>query len=1027
VGDEAVAGRGRVVLLTGEAGIGKTTMLTEAARYADIRGARVAWGWGWPDEGAPGYWPWAQVTRDLGLGGLPADGAALSAVDAAPASARFQLFDEVTSLLLAESRMQPLVILLDDLQWADEPSLRLLDFFARRLPAGSAAVIGAYRDIGQALDPALAAVAARSTVLPLAGLPVDAVTQLVARALGEQRAVSLGADVHRRTGGNPFFVQQVSWLLASGDGGLPPGVREALDQRFGGLPGECVAALSAAAVAGQRFSAGLLARATGATAGQVASALAEAVRTRILIGGAPEGYRFAHDLFREYACQRLSVTEQARWHAKIGVTLEADLAHGGVASLAELAGHFVQADPGSERARHYSVAAAREATSRLDYEEAVRHWERALAAVGEAGEDQIGTLLELAEACRRAGTGQEAGEAFLRAAGLARSERNAPGLARAALGLQAIGGRAWWPPDELVAILSEALVVLSDGEAETAALRSRVMAGLARVLGWHGLDLPRARALAGEAVAVARQLGDLHLIAACLMAQHNAIWQPGTAQERRGLAIKVIELVQDAGAPELLLEARLLAATDLMELADPAFRAELDEFLRLAGAAGQPRFRYAALVRRAMLALLAGRFAEAQRLIEQAAMLGEECGEPGARDVWNDQTWDLLAAQGRLGELAGVLPEMFPDPESRPARGLQAMALLAAGADAQAAEMIAPVLEEHASPPADRQWLLGMAYGTELAVAFGSRPLAEHVYQELSAYADQTVVSGAAITFRGAVAHYLGVLAAMLGRTAEAVIHLERAIAVHERLGALPWALRSRYELAGSWLHEPARRDAAVAALAEVAGEAHRLGLTQLARDAEARGFAAGRTPVASGMLRRDGTQWTLSYGGVTVRMRHAKGLADLAVLLARPGRPVPAADLIAAAGAGEAALADLRLGSDEIFDATARRQIQVRLADLDNEIAEAESWADSQRATQAREERDAVLRELAAAAGLAGRSRLLGDQSERARKTVTARIRDVIGRIEQVHPALGAHLTTSITTGTYCAYSPPTPVSWQL
>jgi predicted ATPase len=442
------------VLLTGEAGIGKTTMLTEAARYADSRGARVAWGWGWPDEGAPGYWPWAQVTRELGLGGLPADGTAPLAVDAAPASARFQLFDEVTSLLLAESRMQPLVILLDDLQWADEPSLRLLDFFARRLPAGSAAVIGTYRDVGQELDPALAALAARSTVLPLAGLPVDAVTQLVARVLGEQRAARLGADVHRRTGGNPFFVQQVSWLLASGDSGWPPGVRDAIDQRFGGLGDECVAVLSAAAVAGQRFSANLLARVTGATASQVTSAVAEAVRTRVLIEDGPEGYRFAHDLFREYAYQRLSAGERAQLHAAIGATLEADLAHGGVASLAELAGHFVQADPGSAWAGRYSVAAAREATSRLAYEEAVRHWERALVAVGEASGDRIEMLLELAEARRRAGAGQEAGAAFLRAAELARSRRNAPGLARAALGLQAIGGRAWWPPDELVAILS---------------------------------------------------------------------------------------------------------------------------------------------------------------------------------------------------------------------------------------------------------------------------------------------------------------------------------------------------------------------------------------------------------------------------------------------------------------------------------------------------------------------------------------------------------------------------------------------
>ena len=144
--DEAVAGRGHLLLLAGEAGIGKTTMLTAAAGLAEGRGVRVAWGWGWPGEGAPGYWPWVQVMRMLGLDiPWPAEDSGQPVGDA-PASERFRLFDEVTSLLLAESRIQPLLLLLDDLQWADQPSQLLLDFLARRLPAGAVAVVGGYRD-----------------------------------------------------------------------------------------------------------------------------------------------------------------------------------------------------------------------------------------------------------------------------------------------------------------------------------------------------------------------------------------------------------------------------------------------------------------------------------------------------------------------------------------------------------------------------------------------------------------------------------------------------------------------------------------------------------------------------------------------------------------------------------------------------------------------------------------------------------------------------------------------------------------
>ena len=1043
--DEAVAGRGHLLLLAGEAGIGKTTMLTAAAGFAEGRGVRAAWGWGWPGEGAPGYWPWVQVMRILGLDiPWPVEDSGQPVRDA-PASERFRLFDEVTSLLLAESRIQPLLLLLDDLQWADEPSQLLLDFLARRLPAGAVAVVGSYRDTepapGPAPGPVLAALAARTTVLPLTGLSPDAVGDLVADVVGEQRAAEVAAGVHRRTGGNPFFVQQVSWLLRSGQEGIPPGVHEAMELRFAALPGAVATALRTAAVIGQRFSADLVALVSGQPSGAAAEALAAAIRARVVSRDGTAAYRFAHDLFREYAYDQLTAAERASLHRRIGQALEASRAAGGEVTLAELARHFVLADPVSAQAWEYSVAAAIQATARLAYEEAVRHWEHAVAATDARPAERTGALLELAGARRRAGQGQAAGQGYLRAAvlargddsprppreGLARTGKDPAALARAALGLHAIGTRTWWPPDQVVALLSEALDAFGPGSGGEP-LRLHVMASLSRALAWHGLDLPRARALAAQAVAAARAAGDPVTLATCLLAQHHAIWTAGTARDRLRIAAEVAGLAERSGDQEILLEARLLAATDRLELADPGFRPELDEFIRLAEASRQPRFRYAALVRRAALALLAGRLAEAERLIGQAEMLGEECGEPGARDVRYDQGWDLLAAQGRLGELGDALPEMFPDPESPQARGARALVMLASGARAAAAEAVAPLLTaEPGTIPPDRQRLLGLAYAAELAVAFGAVPMAEHLYAALLPFEDEAVVSGATITFKGAVAHYLGLLAAVLGRTATAASHLERAVAAHDRLGAAAWSLRSRYQLATVWLGEPGRRAAAVSALAEVAAAARTLGLAQLAREAEAAAFAAGQVPVTEGVFAREGAMWTLSYGGVTARMRDAKGLSDLAVLLAVPGRQVPAADLIAAAGAGQAGLADLRMGADEVLDATARRQIRARLASLGEDIAEAESWNDPERAARARAERDALLRELATAAAPGGQSRLLGDQSERARKAVTARIRDVIGRLEPVHPALAGHLRESVTTGTRCSYSPPTPVSWRL
>jgi hypothetical protein len=144
-----------------------------------------------------------------------------------------------------------------------------------------------------------------------------------------------------------------------------------------------------------------------------------------------------------------------------------------------------------------------------------------------------------------------------------------------------------------------------------------------------------------------------------------------------------------------------------------------------------------------------------------------------------------------------------------------------------------------------------------------------------------------------------------------------------------------------------------------------------------------------------------LGLDGVTVRFADARGLADIAALLGMPGRPVPAADLVAAGAV--AAGAQLRMGADGVLDERARREYRARLAEVDEEIEEAERWADPERAARAREEREALLAELSAAAGLGGRPQRLGDQSERARKAVTAGIRDVIGRLEAEHPALRA------------------------
>jgi hypothetical protein len=284
-------------------------------------------------------------------------------------------------------------------------------------------------------------------------------------------------------------------------------------------------------------------------------------------------------------------------------------------------------------------------------------------------------------------------------------------------------------------------------------------------------------------------------------------------------------------------------------------------------------------------------------------------------------------------------------------------------------------------------------------------------------------VAGGAVLFCGAVAHYLGLLAAATGRPDLARRHLEDAAAIHERLGARPWLLRSRLELARLLGDDPAHRDRAAELLEAVQAEAGRLGLEEVA--AGAAGLLGERGRAGPAEFRRVGASWTVGYAGRVVRLPDAKGMRDLAVLLSRPGQPVPAAELVALSGGGRLARAGLALGADAILDDQAKRAYRRRLQDLDREVTEAEDQGDPERVEKARQERDAIAHELAAALGLGGRDRGLGDPAERARKAVTERIRYSMARIARAHPELAGHLEASVTTGSSCAYVAAEPVTW--
>lgn len=1050
--DGAAAGRGRLALVVGEAGIGKTALAREVADHAAGRGLGLLWATCWDGDGVPPYWPWVQVLRAHGgadaghvlaeLVGAVDDGSARSVLGD-DARERFALFDAVASLLVRAARVRPLLVVLDDLQWADVPSLLLVDFLARQLPTAPILLLGAFRDDESDTDAArrdlLARIRGHGDAVALAGLAPADVARLMGSIAGASPDAGLAADVSRRTGGNPFFVREMTQLLVSrgGVGGgvpaagrLPDGVRQVVTQRLARLPQACVSVLTAAAVIGPETGSDLLSRVAGTGVEELAERLDEAVHARVLTPppGPAGPHRFAHDVFRETLYENLPADARADLHLRVARALADARDAGSRVHPAELAHHFLLAAVGrpatvglGEEAVRYGVLAAEEATARLAYEDAAAHVRRQLDGLGPAGLLRDPARAELllcgAEALRRGGDGPGARRDYREAVELARHTGEPATLGRAALGVHALGVESGASRSACVELLEEALDGLSG---QDGALRARVCAALARELFLSGVsERARAARLSADAVETARRVGDDAALAVSLLAAHDTVWMPGTAGRRRVIAAEMGAVARRARDPAFEAEACLLRASAGLELGDAAGVADLEEFVALGTAVGQPRYTYLALTRRVTLATIAGRFAEAERLAAEAATLARTIGEPDAWNVESRELWELRSGQGRRAEIEARLRSL-PVPQLRFwFDAMLGLSLLERGERPEALRLIGSAVTTRPEQLAFSYVLAAQwAEMGEAAAAAGRLDACARYYDALRPHAGTMVVTAAAVSFTGAVDHHLGVLAAALGRSQDAVAHFEAAVAMHERLPAWPWLARSRCELAAALVARgfPADRGRVTALLDEAGRAADTFGMPGVLRRVEEILLPP------ENVFRRDGDGWVLAYGGTEVRLRDVKGLGDIATLLAAAGQAVPALTLVAGAHAGAAASTD----ADPVLDRVAQRQYRARLAELDAELDDAEARHDLARAAATADERAFLIRELASAVGLGHRDRRLGDDRERARKAVAGRIRDALGRITAVHPTLGAHLDAAISTGTLCAYRPSAPTRWR-
>ena len=838
--DAALDGRSGFAVIAGEPGIGKTRLAEELAALAGARAVPVLWGGCTAAEGAPAYWPWRRILRSwLAVVGPDRAAAAMAGFGEvarlAPElpgepveSDRFALFDAVARFLVTVAEEAGLVLVLDDVQWADADSLALLAHVTREVTRGRLLVVATVR-------PAERDLALGGLVIELFGWD-DAE---VGAALGGVPDPDFVAAVARRSGGNPFFVGE---LVRAGTAALrvPSAVRDVVRARIRRLPEPCRALLGAAAVLGRDVDAALLSAVTGV--GGVLDDLRPALDDGVLDHPAGRvGLRFTHDLVRESVLADLATAEQARVHLAVVAALTPSADDPDV--VAELAHHALAALPAGDRvaATGWARRAAEVAHSRLAYDEAARLLADALAAGRPvlSPAERLSVLLELARARGLAHDVAGAIATFTEAAELARATGDAAGLACAALGLPEVSEGTWL--DAVRGWCEEALRGLGDGDSP---LKARLLAQVAHS-GLFGGDA-RAIAEAGAAaLAMAERLDDPASLSIALRARQLAHSDADGNAERLVLGGRMLALGERTGDPEAVLWGRLWRFDALLQAGRVTdAETELAAVEPVVAVLRRLLPRLHLLRGRVALAQGRGRFAEARALNDEAAAIAEQGGHFGASATARSLRIGIAAATGGdPGDLEWLRthPSRM-EPMAALTRGQMTHLLLGRGEQAEAREWYASLPEVGAAQIPSFMVLPLEGMRAQLLPDFGDAPTAEAVHKALLPYADLHLVGGAgAIMTMGSVRLALGYAATVAGKPDVAVRHLRTAVAVDDEAGLAHPATLARHQLAVALRARgrPSDVDESVGLLAEAEAAAERMGMAPLrARIAELRAGA---------------------------------------------------------------------------------------------------------------------------------------------------------------------------------------------
>jgi class 3 adenylate cyclase/tetratricopeptide (TPR) repeat protein len=1095
----AEAGTGGVVLVGGEPGVGKTRLAEEMAAEATVRGMLTLSGRCYESIGSPPYIPFVEII-EAAVRELPADSLREVLGDAAAEVARLvpqlrQLFPEMPTPLDLPSGQsqrflftnvgevvgrlgarQPVLLHIDDVHWADESTLLLVEHLAERLVRWPVLIIATYRDVEL------------STTHPLSRAMEDLIRRRLAhrvslRRLPEQDVeamlVGLGGPrppsevVHAiwaETEGNPFFVEELFRHLAEegrlfedqgrwrsefhpGELDVPESVRLVIGRRLERLGGDTRRILSAAAVIGRGFSFELLGLLGEGGASSVVEAMNEAERAGLLVpvtGGGETRFGFSHELIRQTLLVGLSTLERQRIHARVAEAMET-LYGEDPDRAGDLAHHLLEAGSTVDamRAARYLARAGDRSLEAAAHDEALRSFDAALALHRVNDRARADMLFGSGRALRSLGRWNEVIPRWREAIGVyeAAGELDAAGRACREAANQLSWAARW---EEALEMAGRGLAAL---EGRVGADRARLLAEVTVLFAASGYR-EAAEQMLHEAHQLARGVGDPELVGHVLTMEsiHDLFFMRTSHGASTGR--RAVEILRPSGALWDLATAFSFLSVHLAFLGETEQCAGLrEEAEPLAARLGHHGALMALLRSRILGHALAGdleayeRGAEEELELDRSAQLPWIAGAHlwlGVVMFWRG-SWDDALERYRRGTSLEVAQAFV-------GWGL-GLLLLVTAYQGRKEEALAIVEEQRPDMPGPGKPGTIGAWGMLLAAVEALAMMSERdAAAELYPSVLEAMRGGQLIRpFDGRLLETLAGIAAAAGRRwSDAERHFERALALAERLPHRIEKPEARRFYAGMLIDrdEPEDRIRARSLLKEAIEGYRRLGMPR--HEEMARTLLKGirvRRPLAAGpdglasneaFFRREGDYWTVAYEARVSRLKDSSGLRCLAQLLAHPGSEFHSLDLVAARSSPlrktAADLTDLSVRSGlgdagEVLDPAAKAAYRRRMEELANDLREAEEWHDLERAAVTQAEIDALAEELSRAVGLGGRDRKAASVAERARVNATKAIRGAIKKIAEQHPSLGHHLDASVRTGTFCSYEPDPSrqLTWKL